>query len=291
MRIRGGGLPGLDGPVTECAVDIKGTEKVCSRREDITHMRDFLEQNGVSHSKLDDCAVVSEVKKILKVDAEAKIYEHPKFRKHIGGSRADKVLKTEFKEPGPANDTSLLDNFNIDGTIQKWVHKAPEKFHKKFYGMPFQMIDFAKTRTELSKLDLSELMESGYDCFGVVLNTDVSTGRGKHWFCLYCDLTHTGKPDDPVTIEYFNSSGFEPRPEITVWMESTCHDMISKYDIYCKIINVANGKQLQFSRTECGVWSLVYILSRLCGHDPDWIVKVKATDHDMIKYRKKLFRT
>ncbi len=152
------------------------------------------------------------------------------------------------------------------------------------------MIDFAKTRTELSKINLYKLIEDGYDCMGVVLNTDVSTGRGKHWFCLYCDLNHSGKPDDPITIEFFNSSGFEPRPEIIVWMESTCHDMMSKYDIYCKIINVANGRQLQFSRTECGVWSLVYILSRLCNHEPEWIIKVKANDNDMIKYRKKLFR-
>ncbi len=291
MSIYGGGLPGLDGPVTECSADIHGTQTVCSRKQELDHMRQYLRANNIKADNFDNYEIIEAMKKTLGVKTEAKIYEHPKFRKHIGGSKADKVLETEFKEPGPANDTSLLDNFNIDNTLKKWAHKAPEKFNKKFYSMPFQMIDFAKTRTELSKIDLYKLIEDGYDCMGVVLNTDVSTGRGKHWFCLFVDLKHSGKSDDPITIEYFNSSGFEPRSEVVVWMESTCHDMITKYDLYCKIINVANGRQLQFSRTECGMWALVYILSRLCGHEPEWIIKVKANDNDMIKYRKKLFRT
>ena len=37
--------------------------------------------------------------------------------------------------------------------------------------------------------------------FGVVINTDLSTNGGIHWFSIFIDFTVT-----PITIEYFNSS-------------------------------------------------------------------------------------
>jgi Ulp1 family protease len=49
-------------------------------------------------------------------------------------------------------------------------------------------------------------------------------------------------------------------------------------------------KQLQTSRTECGVWSIMYIKSRLEGHPPNWFYKNKTTDKDIENFRKYLFR-
>jgi hypothetical protein len=51
------------------------------------------------------------------------------------------------------------------------------------------------------------------------------------------------------------------------------------------------SKPIQDSDTECGMWSLLYIRSRLEGKSPTWIYDAKLTDDDMINYRKFVFLT
>lgn len=278
--ITGGDLPLNEYKISHCAVDLYGKKSVCYT-DSFEKMKSFLKSRGVD-SSLEN--VLETMLEHLELQHEYEIYEHPEWRKYFGHKMSDKILKTEFIPEGPANSTDLLDNFNIDETLKQWEEKAEQEFNKKVYHIPFQMIDFAKTKSELAYLDPLDLQESGYNAFMVILNTDVSTGPGKHWFALYGDLQ-----PDKIVLEYFNSSGFPPKIEITTWLEDTCAD-IKKRKMECEILNVANGRQLQYSRTECGVWSLVYILSRLLDHEPDWIFKTDANDVDMIKYRQRLFR-
>ena len=40
--------------------------------------------------------------------------------------------------------------------------------------------------------------------FGMVCNTDSSSGSGIHWFSIFIDFTL-----NPIQIEYFNSSGYD----------------------------------------------------------------------------------
>jgi hypothetical protein len=132
-------------------------------------------------------------------------------------------------------------------------------------------------------------MSDGYKCFGVVLNTDVSSGRGKHWFAIYGDLDHKGTDKDPIVLEYFNSSGNPPMREVANWLEAAKQDLLKNYSIEADSVVSAN-RRLQNSMTECGVWSLMYILSRLKGHEPNWYYKTRANDADMIELRSFLFR-
>lgn len=293
MTTVGGQLPiGSDEP-TECAADVRGVKTICSDVRDISNMKKFLISTGATNTSLktatDDEIVIRTLEK-LGLTSESEIYTNDEYRKFVGSSTADNVLKTKFKPIGPGNSTALLDNFNIDQTLQQWSIASKTEFGKKFYHIPFQMIDFMKMNTELSKLDIVDLMKNGYDCFGVILNTDVSSGRGKHWFAIFGDLKHDGSKSDPIKVEYFNSSGNPPRPEIMIWLEQTQHNLMRDSDISMDIV-YATTRQVQYSQTECGVWSLVYILSRLMNHPPNWIVSVGANDNDMIQYRAQLFRT
>jgi len=268
MSTTGGDLGGFsEHPITECAVDPKGMKKICSAPEQLREMRSFLIKQGNTPSyinKLSSDNVIKELMKSLNVDKESDIYQHEAFRRHVGSYKADSILKDKFKPSGPSDSTALLDNFNIDNSLGNWSKEGKEEFGKNFYHVPFQMIDFMQTRTELSKLDIMQLVKDGYNCFGVILNTDVSTGGGKHWFALYGDLAHKGTKDDPYVLEYFNSSGYPPRTQVITWMEKVKHDMARDHGKHINIV-YATHKQIQYSRTECGVWSLVYILSRLMG--------------------------
>lgn len=188
------------------------------------------------------------------------------------------------KTKGPADSTRLLDNFNIDDTLKRFSALGSEMFNKKFYHVGFQMIDFLDTESELTEISLADLKKQGYDSMGVVFNTDVSTGRGKHWFCVYVDLA-----SNPITIEHFNSSGRAARESVSIWMSKQATEL---REAGYNVIEIKNAdKIVQKSNTECGMWSLIYILWRLLGHSRTAFYASKPTDDEMIKLRKLLFNS
>ncbi len=192
-----------------------------------------------------------------------------------------KLVKGYFKVKGPANNDNLLSNFDIDDVLDGWATSS----FPNFYHIYFQMIDFAKNRTELAKIDVTEMVkENKYNCLGVVLNTDVSTGPGKHWFCMFVDWRE--KPN--VSVEYFNSSGNRPMREVQGWLIAT-NQYLNTAKFNSKI--VMNSIQHQKdSDTECGPYSLYYIWSRLHGVPYTVFDESRITDAQMLEFRKVLFR-
>jgi len=287
QEVIGGTVP-LNLPDNDCA--LPSSDGVCLiEPSEVKYYKKFLESLEEKSDHDPPKLAVEKIKDVLKVDTESEIWENTRFRKFVGADLADKILEDKFKPPGPAEGTALLDNHNIDDNLHQWSKYSKKLFGKKFYHVPFQMIDFADVQSELSNLDPGELMREKYDCFGVVMNTDVSSGPGKHWFCLYGDLARKGTKEDPIVLEYFNSSGNPPMDSVNVWLEDISHNMLKYHQKYCEITRSA-PRRLQHSQTECGVWSLLYIRSRLEDHPPNWFYTVKADDRDMIETRKKLFR-
>ena len=281
-KIHGGELGELNtGGLSECSLDFHGKKHVCSTKEGIALIKQLLE----IPDKLTAKQVIDTAKKILKVDSESAIYDHPKIKVKMGFNRVKNILDEHFKPEGPKDNTQLLNNFDIDNNLKQWASKSEQEFNKKVLHIPFQMRDFLDKKTELATLDIYNLIKQGYNAFYTIFNTDVSTGPGKHWFALYAELK-----SDQVQLEYFNSSGYPPMEPLLVWMENTCYCLLKQHGIKCNIVYATKGHQLQNSKTECGVWSLVYILSRLKDKDPHWILTVGANDKDMINYRKRLFR-
>lgn len=267
---------------SECAEHVKGECGYCSDEHMIGSYKLFLKRfDRISDGE----DVIKKIKRYLDVKRESHIWEHPLFRAWYGDSEANDILVRKFKPRGPAHDTSLLSNFNIDETLASWERLSEMLFDKKLKHYSFHMIDFAKYNRELNNVDIKELMKLGYNALTCVLNTDVSTGRGKHWFCIYVDMMHTGDKCDPVVIEFFNSSGYQPRKEMVDWFRK----VINTAKPLCVVYKKSLRKRIQFTNTECGVWCLAYIKSRLHDKEPEWFEKM-ITDDDIIKFRKHLFR-
>jgi hypothetical protein len=121
------------------------------------------------------------------------------------------------------------------------------------------------------------------------LNTDPSYRGGEHWFCIYCDLKHKGTEDDPYTIEFFNSSSYPPVASVHDWIDRNRTEICSAGK-HVEYIQVIQQSAIQTSNTECGIWSLMYIQSRLEGHPYTYFRDKKATCTDMMRLRKSLFR-
>jgi hypothetical protein len=193
--------------------------------------------------------------------------------------------KKALKPVGPSNSTALLDNNNIDNVLFNLTG-----VFKKFRHMHFQMIDFAGDGksvppTELGKLDMvADVINNKYDTFGVVINTDVRTGGGIHWFALFCDFR---KPS--YTVEYFNSSGNPPVLQIQEWMAKTVNQIKGAgYENVRKVV-LRGLQHQQDSETECGPYSLYYIWKRLNGVSPMQFQNTRVEDNTMIEFRKHLF--
>lgn len=151
-----------------------------------------------------------------------------------------------FKPIGPKESDEWLNNFNITAIMKQWMLKFPE-----FYSWGFSMDDFSEVKFGLGFPSLKKL--TNYKKFGCVVNTDTSKHRGEHWFAIFIDTTST-----PPTVEYFDSANREPSINITKFMKESA-DYIN--GIVVKVAKIQHQK----SRSECGVYSLIYIHSRLNG--------------------------
>ena len=269
----------LQTPVSECAFHNKTGHKlgVCSGHEGIEIMKKILKTLGVSHSN-DPKTILLKTKEKLNCDSESCVINKDEF-KNIHGNIKD-LKERDFKPSGPWENDDWLSNFNIDEVLEQWAKTYPNFLH-----IPFQMRDFAEKRTEMHTIDLNSEYQKGMKSFGVVINTDYSTGSGIHWFAIFGDFSNKNN----VTIEYFNSSGSLPLAEIQDWLYKTKLEL-EAHGMKVKIIIVTRIEH-QKSNSECGVFSLWYIYSRLNKVPYSYFDKQGAiTDDMMYQFRNHLYR-
>ena len=160
-------------------------------------------------------------------------------------------------------------------------HIKDSVLYKKYFNTTIDLKNFIKT-------------------ISFVVNLDVYGGSGLHWTSIFIDLRNNKNNDNNTTltinidIEYFDSIGFK----------------YSKFDFYKKyikniILSIAiffkfafkekgldsnisfykNKYQHQQSDTECGIYSIFYILTRLNNFDKEIIYNKHFCDNFMKKLR------
>lgn len=275
--VKGGDPLNLTTPETvegECVLGIKSG--VCTSEETAELLKKHFKLSGGTYD------VMSKLKKMFKVMKEKELYDKPEIKKAIG-LNAVREKDCRFKDTGPANSNAWLSNFNIEKILKAW-----KGIYKGFFYFDYHPRDFAEESMPLETTNLVDLIKMGYKKIGVVLNTDVASGPGKHWCCIFCDFSTAGTDNDPWTLEFFNSSGNPPLEEFHKWLISRCDQIATETGKVCKVI-VVRKKQLQFGDSECGVYSLYYIWSRLEGVSYEKFVDIVIPDDTMIEFRKALF--
>jgi hypothetical protein len=259
---------------SECAFS-KEQGTVCSPKQIIDTMAKFLDIKKVD----DHVEIVNKMKEQTGCNSESCIFKDPKFLQFAKLSKNKHLLDEFFKPTGPATHFGLLSNFNIDEVLDQLCERFPNFLH-----IPFQMRDFEKVGSELARVDLAKEFRNGKQCFGVVLNTDWSSGLGIHWYCLFGEKKH-----DKIHLEYFNSSGKEPLPETQAWLQKTKHYLTKEMQIPVEI-KYSTGIQFQNDEHSCGVYCLMYLWLRLEGVNNEWFNTENFNDAFMHKARKVLFR-
>lgn len=221
----------------------------------------------------DSETVIRESKEKLSCKTQQCVME--KIESKLSGDEKEHIrtaIKAFFKirSKGISDSLKLLSNVDIDRFLEQLVaysaimYDDPKYlFHECFQMEPCIFGDSHHGPSKMGKRNIVDLIKEGYKCYCVVLNTDKCTGGGIHWFCVFCDFRTS-----PFSIEYFNSSGNSPMLRVQRWMviqnnnineyrEKNINPYRSKLIIHRGLVHQTE------SNSECGPYSLLYIMNRI----------------------------
>lgn len=186
----------------------------------------------------------------------------------------DKIERI-FLPEGPAGRYEWLSTTDIEYVSKLYPDKYPEF---AFFGaVP---LDFGKLSwCNIKNINYSEL-EKTKTKLGVIFNLDYSHQKGSHWVGLYSDLK-------TAEVYYFDSYGSEPPREVDILMDRICSYLRTKGKSPIKRHSTFRH---QYGNSECGVFSMVFIIRLLIGDKFEDIQKYHMTDAVINECRDLFFR-
>ena len=179
------------------------------------------------------------------------------------------------------NEREWLNTLDIANVMKQYE----QKYHDfKFIGpvpIDFDLKDKENTCmvSNLCKIDVSNLIKNKIKKLGIIFNLDKHNQSGSHWIAMYMSIPKN-------LIGYWDSYGYKPPEEIMNLMnklKSQCSNLGYKPNI--KINNIRH----QYKGSECGVYSMHFIIEQLNGKSFDDVTKHVITDDEMWENRKKYF--
>jgi len=212
----------------------------------------------------------------------------------------DEIKKYSLKPSGPSKKYAWLSTTNINEVIDQY-----QNVHKDFHFLGAVPYDFDDLPIlGIRNLNFRDLEEKGKHKIGVVFNLDTHDQNGSHWVALYADLKKN-------QIYFFDSFANPPGKRIKKFI-SRIAKYIYKRDFgkklkLKKILKhlKKNNKyqsasfnnmdlqynqiQHQFGNSECGVYSINFILRLVKGETFQNITQNITKDEEMNKNRKVYF--
>jgi hypothetical protein len=206
---------------------------------------------------------------------------------HFGEISRD--LKDSFAPESPAewkkNPNEWLSSVDIIKVMKQY-----EKAYKCFDFIGPSPIDFNKHKLygecvweELCNFNLKDEIDKGKFKIGIILNTDPHYKPGQHWVSMFINIKKG-------IIFYFDSTGDPAPPEIVEFVEKIKKQGNSlrpkikfKYDS-------SEGFEHQNGNTECGIYSLYFIVQMLQDKLTTQYLKThRIKDEYVNKFRKVYF--
>jgi hypothetical protein len=268
------------------------------------NLKDFSRCNPASTRKSKNKCLpsnlYSKIRKTLKVKGDDdKLFEKVGCIKGEEHCLLDKVpineeikkdLRKQYLRPrrpkGWDEDPDMwLDNYNIIHVMKQY-----EDAYSWFKFLGVFPIDFSApdpykqngTKQCLYKetcaLNLKEEYAKGIRGIGMIFNLDPHFKSGSHWVGLYINIKNIKKP----FIGYFDSYGYKTPPLIARLMRS--------FKIQIKECQLGfNARRFQYGDSECGMFSIYFIICMICGIPFKDFCKDSVSDDYMLQLRKILF--
>jgi hypothetical protein len=182
-----------------------------------------------------------------------------------------------IKPKGPFNSTKWLSNADLDNVLKSYQKQYP-KF--KFY--PSCLMNESFTSIDLYQ----DIISDDVDSVACVVNTtEVCSGSGscgEHWVCIYMEKTSSA-----ITLEFFNSAGSPPPPKVLRMFKTAVDNMRGDTRTIVEKLTQCPHQQ---NDTECGVYCLYFIRSRLEGIAFERFTNsTMISDEAMIMFRRYIF--
>jgi len=166
------------------------------------------------------------------------------------------------------------------------VMKQYEKAYKCFGFIGPSPIDFDTRKlygecvwNELCNFNLEHQIKEGKTKIGIIFNTDPHNKPGQHWFSMFINIKKKH-------IFFFDSTGNKPEKEIMELVNRIKDQGLKlKYKINFKF-DSNEGIEHQYGSTECGMYSLYFIVHMLEDKTTEHYLKTHILkDEYMTKFR------
>jgi hypothetical protein len=190
----------------------------------------------------------------------------------------ERLREKTFRPKGPKGRFEWLNTEQIENVQKQYQDLKYTNY--EFLGAV--ALDFDNYDTPLRNINFDNYVNKGKNILGVVFNLDKHTEPGSHWVALYVNLVKH-------QIYFFDSYGSKPEKEIDIFMRKVSRYMVSK-GIETKDIDMRwNKVQHQKENSECGVYSMNFLLRMLRGDDFDTVCKTPMPDRMVNRCRNKYF--
>lgn len=199
--------------------------------------------------------------------------------------RLESAFRPKKPESWDRDHNTWLNTYDILNVMQQY-----DKLYKDFSFLGVYPIDFAEKNSSgycigelMCDFDIHKnMLEQKKKRFGIVFNTDKSTGPGQHWISLYCDLN---PKRNNYGIYYYDSVANPTPPQVVRFMKKIAEQVNDpKFEVK------HNKIQRQFSNYDCGVFSCVILTQCLKDIPFDHICKRMHTDKEINRLRDVLYR-
>jgi len=209
--------------------------------------------------------------------------QHDKFGKldnTISSSFAPLTPKSWKKNPNEwltsVDITNVMKQYETAYHCFDFIGPSPIDFDKKkMYG--------ECVWSELCNFSLSEQIKNKKTKIGIIFNTDPHNKPGQHWISMFINI-----PKE--TIFFFDSTGDPPPKEIMAFVERIRKNGLTLNPKLNFKFDSNEGVEHQYGDTECGIYSLFFIVNMLEDKvTHDYIKTHILKDKYMEKFRKVYF--
>jgi len=198
-----------------------------------------------------------------------------------------RVLATRLRPAQPTawrSDPDMwLDSTNIEAVMKQYEEAYPDFEFMGPYPIDFAAPDPYTTGethcliNEICELRVAEALKTGTRKIGIIYNLDPHFKSGSHWVAAFIDIPKH-------RAYYFDSYGIYPPKQIATFLKwLTLQDTRMKLQY--------NGRRFQHSDTECGMYSLYFIIRMIAGENFRAFTRQSPRDSEMLKLRHWIFST
>ena len=197
-------------------------------------------------------------------------------------------IKDSFAPLSPSewkkNPNEWLSSVDIDKVMGQY-----KKAYKCFEFIGPSPIDFDKKLSygecvwnELCNFSLANQIKKGKNKIGIIFNTDPHNKSGAHWISLFINIKKK-------VIFFFDSVGTKITPEIMKLIDRI-KEQGNKLNPKVNFkFDDSNGVEHQYKNTECGIYSLFFIIHMLQDKTSEDFYKTHIIKDDQIQNYRKIY--